>query len=372
MTTQFAFWILSFVSLALLFDCNAVNGTSNFVIQRSCTPMAGIKMCEPLGYDSITLPNPRGHVNKTEVSVELEDYKQLLDSGCSMYLRHFLCAYYAPMCEVFLPLDLNILPCTELCLHVRTRCEPLLESYGYTWPEHLECELFPNKTQAPWCFGPPNSSVINEDSTSSITPTATVAITTSSSTAVDEPITVSQTLSPSPYAPTAANKTCDDIPSDSICSNMEYTSVTYPNTLGHSTKEEAEDQLKSSFNIPMLYTCSEYLIPLLCHYYHPQCNNDTGIAIHIHPCRELCEEVTKKCSNSNTKQWPSNFNCSVLPSKKSNSNCTMGIALDITEELTPATPTIEGVERGGSAAVTSTITLISIFTFIAVMYLLKL
>ena len=306
-------------------------------------------MCEPLGYASISMPNPKGHQNQTEVNEELEDFEQLVSSGCSLYLRHFLCAYYAPFCRAYLPIDLAILPCKELCLHVKKRCESLIiSSSNYTWPEHLQCDLFPSKSQAPWCFGPDSSLQIQEDSTIFTTDhlMSTMSI-TPSSTSTNTNIETA-TTSPSP--------SCAAWPSDSICSSLDYSQATHHNRIGHSTKEETEYNLQTTFDIFVSsYECSPHLVMLLCYYYHPQCNSSTGTL--LYPCRELCMLVTEKCQSA-VQKWPDNFNCTQLPSKNSSNAVCIMVDDNVTSHPVPS---VVGVEKGGATRnIATSITIIII------------
>ncbi|XP_009643810.1 secreted frizzled-related protein 5 [Egretta garzetta] len=51
----------------------------------------------------------------------------------------FLCSLFAPVC-----LDRPVYPCRSLCEVVRDSCAPVMESYGFPWPEMLHCGKFPS------------------------------------------------------------------------------------------------------------------------------------------------------------------------------------------------------------------------------------
>ncbi|XP_019411051.1 PREDICTED: secreted frizzled-related protein 5, partial [Crocodylus porosus] len=50
----------------------------------------------------------------------------------------FLCALFAPVC-----LERPVPPCRSLCEVVRDACAPVMEAYGFPWPDMLHCAQFP-------------------------------------------------------------------------------------------------------------------------------------------------------------------------------------------------------------------------------------
>ncbi|XP_008584401.1 PREDICTED: secreted frizzled-related protein 5 [Galeopterus variegatus] len=62
----------------------------------------------------------------------------LLAKRCHSDTQVFLCSLFAPVC-----LDRPIYPCRSLCEAVRAGCAPLMEAYGFPWPEMLHCHKFP-------------------------------------------------------------------------------------------------------------------------------------------------------------------------------------------------------------------------------------
>lgn len=169
-------------------------GHCNDLVMRSCEEMTAVPICTPLEYRLTYYPNPRGHETQEEANSELDDFQPLLDSQCSPYLRHFLCAYYVPLCETFLPPDYTVLPCRELCIHVYLACQPLLASKGRQWPSHLHCDLFPSKQNINWCFGPDNPFDLLEQSISYVSANITVPTSLSSTDNID----ITSSLTPSP------------------------------------------------------------------------------------------------------------------------------------------------------------------------------
>ena len=58
---------------------------------------------------------------------------------CSPVLREFLCFVFLPPCAS--PRQ----PCRSLCNAARQGCETLLNKFGFPWPDHLECDTFPDE-----------------------------------------------------------------------------------------------------------------------------------------------------------------------------------------------------------------------------------
>ena len=317
------------------------------------------------------MPNHRGHANHSEVNEELQDFEELVESGCSLYLRHFLCAYYAPLCRVYLPLDHGTVPpCRGLCTHVRERCEPVMAANGgVEWPDHLDCGSFPVKKDVPWCFGPDNIAQLNEESvivTSTEQILATVIASTVSITTAKPTKTPHQSLVPSPSSPPHHEQyECMYMPSDSICTSLNYTRAIYPNYMGHKTAGEAEKSLQTTFDIVLFY-CSPHIVPLLCYYYHPQCADEEATPTPVPPpCQEMCSDVETKCHSKYNDKWPKDLDCTKLPSlNDSNTVCKMANELNTTSTISTATPTVVGV--GGASTIITMGTPITILIALAI------
>lgn len=54
------------------------------------------------------------------------------------------------MCTI---VEYPIPPCRSLCEAARTGCESLINKFGFTWPENLNCGQFPHKSQDNMCVG---------------------------------------------------------------------------------------------------------------------------------------------------------------------------------------------------------------------------
>ena len=125
----------------------------------TCEPITFITVCENVGYTNASFPNFRNQMTQVEANAELNNFLPLIRRGCSGAIVHFLCAVYAPFCVVPFP-DSRIRPCKNLCELVRANCEDDLEAFDLMWPPHLECDLYPNRTENPLCFGPPDPSTL--------------------------------------------------------------------------------------------------------------------------------------------------------------------------------------------------------------------
>ena len=98
-------------------------------------------ICTGMGYTQIQLPNFLGHTNNLDVTLELNSYVPLIQTECSTHLKTFLCSLYTPECRRDL---LMVPPCKQLCVLVKKGCAGVLEKFGYSWPDSLECYQFPN------------------------------------------------------------------------------------------------------------------------------------------------------------------------------------------------------------------------------------
>uniref|UniRef100_A0A671QPN6 Frizzled-3-like n=1 Tax=Sinocyclocheilus anshuiensis TaxID=1608454 RepID=A0A671QPN6_9TELE len=61
-------------------------------------------------------------------------------SLCSTEIRPFLCALYAPVCTEY---GRVTLPCRRLCQRAKSDCYKLMDMFGVSWPDEMECSRFP-------------------------------------------------------------------------------------------------------------------------------------------------------------------------------------------------------------------------------------
>lgn len=99
---------------------------------------ADLRLCHNVGYKKMVLPNLLEHETMAEVKQQASSWVPLLNKNCHIGTQVFLCSLFAPVC-----LDQPIYPCRSLCEAVRAGCAPLMEAYGFPWPEMLHCHKFP-------------------------------------------------------------------------------------------------------------------------------------------------------------------------------------------------------------------------------------
>ncbi|XP_029459993.1 secreted frizzled-related protein 1 [Rhinatrema bivittatum] len=99
---------------------------------------ADLRLCHSVGYDKMVLPNLLEHETMTEVRQQASSWVPLLNKNCHAGTQVFLCALFAPVC-----LERPVYPCRWLCEAVRDACEPVMQFFGFHWPDMLKCEQFP-------------------------------------------------------------------------------------------------------------------------------------------------------------------------------------------------------------------------------------
>ncbi|KAL4612871.1 secreted frizzled-related protein 5-like [Arapaima gigas] len=100
---------------------------------------ADLRLCHNVGYKRMRLPNLLEHETMAEVRQQAGSWVPLLAKQCHSDTQVFLCSLFTPIC-----LDRPIYPCRTLCEAVRDRCAPVMETYGFPWPDMLKCDKFPN------------------------------------------------------------------------------------------------------------------------------------------------------------------------------------------------------------------------------------
>ncbi|KAF8383007.1 cfz-2 [Pristionchus pacificus] len=127
-------------------------------VAQKCEPIT-IPLCMHIGYNFTSFPNSYGHEKQEEAGLEVHQFYPLVEYGCYKHLKFFLCTLYTPICQA--NYDKPILPCKEMCVQARDKCSPIMQQYGFRWPETLACEKLPSKdSQAVTgeiCAAPPDT-----------------------------------------------------------------------------------------------------------------------------------------------------------------------------------------------------------------------
>lgn len=100
-----------------------------------------IPMCRGIGYNLTAMPNELNHDTQEEAGLEVHQFWPLVEIKCSPDLKFFLCSMYTPICltEYSKPLP----ACRSVCERARAGCAPLMQQYGFSWPERMSCERLP-------------------------------------------------------------------------------------------------------------------------------------------------------------------------------------------------------------------------------------
>ena len=149
---------------------DVTRGGGGSVQVRECSDedrVWSVAMCRHVVQYNVTgWPNLLGHRSLHHAVTQLRTFSPLVQYGCAgPHLPFFLCAVHVPLCTVKLADVIG--PCRPVCEQVRRHCEPLLHSFGFTWPTTLDCDRFPPRNDhTHMCMeGPPldNNNELNDD-----------------------------------------------------------------------------------------------------------------------------------------------------------------------------------------------------------------
>lgn len=115
----------------LLVSCVALVGAG-----LQCEPIK-IPMCRSMPYNMTRMPNLLHHSTQENAILAIDRFYVLVQTECSEHLLFFLCAMYAPICTLEFQ---AVPPCRKVCQKAREGCEPLLQRYGLSWPDNLDCD----------------------------------------------------------------------------------------------------------------------------------------------------------------------------------------------------------------------------------------
>ncbi|XP_072413255.1 secreted frizzled-related protein 5 [Chiloscyllium punctatum] len=116
-----------------------LQGGRFYAKQPQCVDIpSDLRLCHNIGYRKMRVPNLLEHDTLPEIKQQASSWVPLLAKRCHPDTQIFLCSLFAPIC-----LDRPIYPCHSLCQAVRDGCSPVMESFGFPWPEMLKCDHFP-------------------------------------------------------------------------------------------------------------------------------------------------------------------------------------------------------------------------------------
>ncbi|KAM4736056.1 uncharacterized protein FYW61_006353 isoform 2-T2 [Anableps anableps] len=106
-----------------------------------CEPIT-IPMCQHLSYNQTIVPNLLGHTSQREAVIKMSFFNSIVQTVCTADIQLFLCRAYAPEC-----VDGQVLrPCRSFCEKARRNCEGLINSFGVSWPDEMQCHAFPEES----------------------------------------------------------------------------------------------------------------------------------------------------------------------------------------------------------------------------------
>ncbi|KAI6222455.1 hypothetical protein M3Y99_01492400 [Aphelenchoides fujianensis] len=116
--------------------------TTDRLEQPKCVQIPrNFSLCYGMQYDQMRLPNLLEHETLEEAIQQSDAWNSLVRLNCHADTKLFLCSVFAPVC---LPeMDKHIQPCKSLCEAVQQGCESRMTTYGFSWPEMLDCARFP-------------------------------------------------------------------------------------------------------------------------------------------------------------------------------------------------------------------------------------
>ncbi|MEE6463367.1 hypothetical protein FKM82_005883 [Ascaphus truei] len=104
--------------------------------QFTCEPIT-VPRCMGMSYNMTFFPNLMEHYDQDSAALRMEPFLPLLNLHCSPDVHTFLCRAFVPACTE--PIHVT-LPCRSLCERVYSDCKQLIDTFGITWPQELDCD----------------------------------------------------------------------------------------------------------------------------------------------------------------------------------------------------------------------------------------
>ncbi|KAG5272773.1 hypothetical protein AALO_G00169130 [Alosa alosa] len=137
-------WTLSLFLVAAVckaseYEYLSWNGGHSYGKTQQCIDIPeDLRLCHNVGYQQMLLPNLLEHESMAEVKQQAGSWVPLVHKACHPGTQVFLCSLFAPVC-----MDRPVYPCRGFCEAVRDSCTPIMEAFGFPWPEMLTCSKFP-------------------------------------------------------------------------------------------------------------------------------------------------------------------------------------------------------------------------------------
>jgi len=145
------------MGLFYLIILTCMPGLHAYITNEGKCQRINIPMCMDMKYNMTRMPNLLGHATQEEATRRINEFVPLVEFSCSPLLKFFLCSMHAPMCTEQVEETLVIPACRSMCLQVKERCEPILLRFNLRWPEPLDCNNLPERSdRSSLCMEAPN------------------------------------------------------------------------------------------------------------------------------------------------------------------------------------------------------------------------
>lgn len=127
-------YLLVYFFITVIYNCYCMETSGK------CEEIS-VPMCRNLQYNMTSMPNQFNHETQHEAAMEAHQFWALVEINCAKELKFFLCSMYTPIC---LPnYKQPVKACRSVCVRARMGCEQYMKKFGFEWPDHMNCELFP-------------------------------------------------------------------------------------------------------------------------------------------------------------------------------------------------------------------------------------
>ena len=113
----------------------------NYNDQGQTCEEISVPMCRNMPYNFTSMPNQFNHETQQDAALEVHQFWALVEISCSKDLKFFLCSMYTPICIKNYAKPVRA--CRSVCERARGGCEKYMKKFGFEWPEHMNCNLFP-------------------------------------------------------------------------------------------------------------------------------------------------------------------------------------------------------------------------------------